>query len=275
MFGYIIVNKPEMKFKEFDLYQSYYCGLCRSLKENYGKSGQITLSYDMTFMILLLTSLYEPKTQVSLQKCVIHPFTKHPTRINACSSYGADMNLLLSYYKCLDDWLDEHKIGKRAMAMFLHGRFKQVTAKYPQKEKVIREQMAQIRRCEKEQSSNLDQTAGYFGKIMAEVFAWRQDEWEAELRRMGFFLGKFIYLMDAYEDLEQDQKTGNYNVFLSISQQPDFEQQTERILSMMMAECSRAFERLPIVENTEILRNILYSGVWCRYELVKRRREGK
>jgi len=55
MFGYIIVNKPEMKFKEFDLYQSYYCGLCRSLKENYGRTGQLTLSYDMTFVILLLT----------------------------------------------------------------------------------------------------------------------------------------------------------------------------------------------------------------------------
>lgn len=264
-----------MKFKEFDLYQSYYCGLCRSLKEAYGKAGQLTLSYDMTFVILLLTSLYEPKTQVSLQKCLVHPFTKHPTRINPCSIYGADMNLLLSYYKCLDDWMDEHKIGKRAMAMSLHGRFKQVAAKYPQKEKVIREQMAKIRSCEREQSSNLDQAAGYFGKIMAEVLVWRQDEWEADLRRMGFFLGKFIYLMDAYEDLEQDQKTGNYNVFLSISQQPDFEQQAERILSMMMTECSRAFERLPIVENTEILRNILYSGVWCRYELVKRRREGK
>lgn len=275
MFGYIIVNKPEMKFKEFDLYQSYYCGLCRSLKENYGRTGQLTLSYDMTFVILLLTSLYESKTQVSLQKCVAHPFTKHPTRINTYSCYGADMNLLLSYYKCLDDWIDEHKIGKRTMAMSLHGRFKQAAAKYPQKEKIIREQMAQIRRCEREQSSNLDQAAGYFGKIMAEVFVWRQDEWETDLRRMGFFLGKFIYLMDAYEDLEQDQKTGNYNVFLSMSQQPDFEQQAESVLSMMMAECSRAFERLPIVENTEILRNILYSGVWCRYELVKRRREGK
>ena len=91
---------------------------------------------------------------------------------------------------------------------------------------------------------------------------------------MGFFLGKFIYLMDAREDIEKDAKTGNYNVFLHEYKETDFEQRTEKILSMMMAECSRAFERLPIVENTEILRNILYSGVWCRYELLKRRREG-
>ena len=63
MFGYIIVNKPELKFKEFDLYQSYYCGLCKTLKDQFGRKGQLTLSYDMAFVVLLLTSLYEPETE--------------------------------------------------------------------------------------------------------------------------------------------------------------------------------------------------------------------
>ena len=134
--------------------------------------------------------------------------------------------------------------------------------------------MGQIRRCEEEKSRDVDEASGYFGEIMAEIFMYCKDEWEHDLRRMGFFLGKFIYLMDACEDVEKDAKTGNYNVFAHEYKEADFLQRTEKILSMMMAECSRAFERLPIVENTEILRNILYSGVWCRYELVKRRREG-
>ena len=82
-------------------------------------------------------------------------------------------------------------------------------------------------------------------------------------------------MMDAYEDVEKDAKTGNYNVFSHEWQDAGFEQRAEGILGMMMAECSRAFERLPIVENAAILRNILYSGVWRRYEAVKRRREGK
>lgn len=275
MFGYIIVNKPEMKFKEFDLYQSYYCGLCRSLKDAYGRLGQMTLSYDMTFVILLLTSLYEPKTLAGGRNCAVHPLRKHCVRINQFSAYGADMNLLLSYYKCLDDWEDEHKISRKAMACSLKRRFQKAAEKYPGKKQVIREKMEQIHDCEKKQCSDIDQVSGYFGEIMAEIFAWRQDEWEQDLRSMGFFLGKFIYLMDAYEDVEQDQKTGNYNVFLRMSQQEGFEQNSERILSMMMSECARAFERLPIVENAEILRNILYSGVWRRFELVKGRREGK
>lgn len=275
MFGYVIVNKPEMKFKEFDLYQSYYCGLCRTLKDAYGKVGQMTLSYDMTFVVLLLTSLYEPETVVEVRKCVTHPFEKHPVRSNMFSEYAADMNLLLSYYKCLDDWEDERKVTRKVMAQSLRRKYQKVTEQYPQKECLVREKMQEIHQCEREQNLNLDEVSGYFGEIMAEILAYRKDEWEEELRRMGFFLGKFIYLMDAYEDVEKDAKTGNYNVFVYEYKKADFEQRTEKILSMMMAECSRVFERLPIVENVDILRNILYSGVWCRYELVRRRREGK
>lgn len=275
MFGYVIINKPEMKFKEFDLYQSYYCGLCRTLKDAYGRLGQMTLSYDMTFVILLLTSLYEPETAADFQRCLAHPLEKHPVRVNKFSQYSADMNLLLSYYKCLDDWQDEHKVFKKAMAASLRRKVQKVAAAYPQKDGVICQKMDQIHRCEREQCTDLDEVSGCFGEIMAEIFVYRQDEWEMDLRRIGFFLGKFIYLMDAFEDVERDAKTGNYNVFVHEYQKEDFARGTEQILSMMMAECSRAFERLPIVENVEILRNILYSGVWCRYELVKRKREGK
>lgn len=275
MFGYIIVNKPEMKFKEFDLYQSYYCGLCRILKEQSGRRGQLTLSYDMTFLVLLLTSLYEPETQVSCRKCAVHPFEKHPARVNQFTRYGADMNLLLSYYKCLDDWEDEGKVSRKMMAFSLKKKCKRIGEMYPEKASVFQDSLEQLRRCEKENSRNPDEVSGYFGRIMEEVFVWRKDEWEADLRRMGFFLGKFIYLMDAYEDVEKDRKTGNYNLFLQELETEGFERRAEAVLSMMMAECSRAFERLPIVENTEILRNILYSGVWCRYEYVKKNRERK
>lgn len=275
MFGYIIVNKPELKFKEFDLYQSYYCGLCKTLKDQFGRKGQLTLSYDMAFVVLLLTSLYEPETEAGSRKCLAHPFVEHPTRINRFTRYGADMNLLLSYYKCLDDWEDERKVTKKALASSLKKKCRGIAGAYPGKAAVFQKNLKEIRRCEMENSRDMDEVSGYFGEMMGEVFAWKKDEWEPDLRRMGFFMGKFIYLMDGYEDVEKDQKTGNYNLFLNDFGTEGFEGKAERILSMMMAECSRAFERLPIVENTEILRNILYSGVWCRYEYVKKNRERK
>ena len=275
MFGYIIVNKQEMKFKEFDLYQSYYCGFCQTLKQHYGKRGQLTLSYDLTFLILLLTSLYEADTEEASCKCIAHPFEKHPTRSNEFTDYAADMNLLLSYYKCEDDWLDEKKVSKKAMSGLLKKKVKLIKDKYPEKAELIRQKLAQIHESELSGNENIDEMAGYFGEIMAEIFAPRRDEWEKELRRMGFFLGKFIYLMDAYEDVEKDEKSGNYNPFVKLYHSEEFEKNCEQILTMMMAECSRAFEKLPLIEYTEILRNILYSGVWCRYEMIKQKRAEK
>ena len=122
---------------------------------------------------------------------------------------------------------------------------------------------------EKHDEQNADIMAGIFGEIMAELFVFRHDEWEAALRKIGFFLGKFIYLMDAYEDVEKDIKTGNYNPLKQIfPNNPDFADNCRELLTMMMAECSREFERLPILLYADILRNILYSGVWCRYTMV-------
>ena len=95
VFGYVVMNKPEIKFKDFDMDRSFYCGLCRELKERYGLSGQITLTYDMTFVILLLSGLYEPPTKKGSTRCVVHPVRRQPVRKNAITKYAADMNLSL------------------------------------------------------------------------------------------------------------------------------------------------------------------------------------
>ena len=126
MFGYIAINKAEMKFRDFDIYHAYYCGLCKDLKERYGRSGQITLSYDMTFLIILLSGLYEPPAEDSIRNCVAHPFQKHAVRTNEITQYAADMNIVLSYYKCLDDWTDEHKKKAWINSRLLRSKVKQI-----------------------------------------------------------------------------------------------------------------------------------------------------
>ena len=239
MFGYIIVNKQELKFREFDVYQSYYCGLCQSLKERFGRRGQLTLSYDMTFVALLLSALYDEPVENSTCKCVAHPFEAHATSRSVFTDYAADMNLLLSYYKCLDDWTDERKWKGRLRAAALRGRDKMVEARYPEKAEHIYTLLEHIHLYEKAQEPDVDLASGCFGEIMGEILACRKDEWEDDLRRMGFFLGKFIYLMDAYEDMEKDEKDGNYNVFLlrrkKLSDDEAFEQEAYQILLMLMA----------------------------------------
>lgn len=273
MFGYIAINKAEMKFKDYDIYHSYYCGLCKVLKKNYGIRGQMTLSFDMTFLIVLLTGLYEPDTKTETVNCAAHPFEKQIARTNELTDYAAAVNLILSYYKCKDDWDDEHSKKSRVAAKLLASKIKAVKERYPEKISAVSSGLQKLSLLERQDKQNADIMAGIFGEIMAELFIFRHDEWEVSLRKIGFFLGKFIYLMDAYEDVEKDIKTGNYNPFKqTFLEDPDFTGHCRKLLTMMMAECSREFERLPILLHADILRNILYSGVWCRYTIVTEKR---
>lgn len=272
MFGYIIINKAEMKFKEFDVYQSFYCGICRDLKRKYGACGQLSLSYDMTFLAILLTGLYEPETRVGSCKCVAHPFESHETRNNIFTEYAADMNMLFACYKCQDDWEDERKFGKYAYGRMLEAKAGRLKKEYADKVRTISLMMQDFSDAERSGDADIDTLAGLFGRIMAEIMAAREDEWADNLRRLGFFLGKFIYLCDAYEDVEKDIRKGMPNPLKQKFESPDFEEECKTILMMMISECCKEFEKLPILENVEILRNILYSGVWGRYEIVHEKR---
>ena len=126
MFGYVVINKPELKFKEFDVYQSYYCGLCKTLKEKYGSRAQISLNFDLNFISILLSGLYEPETKIGESRCVMHPLSKHTTRYNECVDYAAKMTIVLTYFKCEDDWLDECKISKQAYKRLLRKAYQEI-----------------------------------------------------------------------------------------------------------------------------------------------------
>ena len=269
MFGYIVVHKPELKVREYETYRASYCGLCHSLKKQSGRIGQLTLSFDMTFLALLLTGLYEPETVTKSARCIAHPVEKHFYRENRYFDYAADMNVLLTYYKCLDDWQDERKLTACLFGRMLNGNVKKLTRRYERQSRCLRDNLAALSACEKEKQYDIDKTAGFFGAIMAELFVYAEDEWADKLRRMGFFFGKFIYLMDAYEDIEEDLKQGRYNPLADLYKKDTFEQDCQQILKMMMAETSRVFEQLPILEDVEILRNILYAGVWSRYGQIR------
>ena len=275
MFGYIIINKGDMKFKEFDVYHSYYCGLCQSLKDRYGVRGQISLTYDMTFLALLLTSLYEPATREATTNCIAHPFEKHLVRQNEFSDYAADMNILFTYYKCVDDWQDDKKLNKLAYGKALQKSYRKLCTAYGEKAKNIATLMQKLSQGEQAKSADVDYMSGLFGAVMGNLMTPKNDEWTENLYNLGSYLGKFIYLLDAYEDIEDDIRKNRYNPLIQKYNNPDFDEEIKMILTMMMTGCCKEFEKLPIIENIEILRNILYSGVWYRYEAVRQKREQK
>ena len=123
MFGYITVNQQELKIKEYNRYRAYYCGLCKSLRERHGIAGQMTLTYDMTFLAILLSGLYEPDSCSGLERCLVHPCRKHKILSNEYTAYAADMNILLAYHKCMDDWLDDKSLWKLSYARLLKKRY--------------------------------------------------------------------------------------------------------------------------------------------------------
>lgn len=275
MFGYVKINEPELKVKDFRKYKAYYCGLCQTLKERYGNMGQLTLTYDMTFLIILLNSLYEGTMESCQHRCKTHPLKKQPMLRNIFSEYAADMNLILSYYHLLDDWEDEKKPAALFGTAVLKRRVRKAVREYPRQSRVIRQELKKLTECEKRAEKNLDEPAGCFGRLMEELFVYKQDVWEDSLRELGFFLGKFIYILDAYDDLEKDKKEGNYNPLKEMSGQKDYEQRVREILCMMIADCTAAFERLPCLEDADLLRNILYAGVWNRYYMIQKERMEK
>ncbi len=273
MFGYITVNKDELKIKEWNLYRAYYCGACHSLKEVAGTKARMTLSYDMTFLTMLLDDLYDCEKEEEKRRCIVHPVKKHDVVKSEASLYAAKMNLLLCYDKLLDDWRDEHNAASALAAATLRRARKKIALEYPRQTRTVEQYIEKLHACEEKREVNLDVAAGYTGEMLAELCCWKEDEWSKELRGLGFYLGKFIYLMDAYEDMERDKKHGNYNPFLLTRGERKNEEQAEQYLNMMAAGAAECFERLPLVENLEILRNILYAGMWGKFEKIKAKRE--
>ena len=266
MFGYVVANKPELKMREFHKYKAYYCGLCKVLREKYGFLGQMTLTYDMTFLVILLTSLYESETQLRESRCVVHPMKKQKMLSNEITEYAADMNIILTYFHFVDDWKDERSkaglVGFRA----LRKTYLELEKKYPHKCLVICKCLSLLEQCEKRGETDIDVAARYFGKLMGELLVYKQDVWEKTLRRMGFYLGKFIYIMDAYDDIEKDKEQGNYNALIPASEEEAFDDRCREMLNLVLAECASQFEKLPCIEDVEILRNILYAGVWSGFD---------
>lgn len=275
MFGTITVNIDELKIKDYKTYRAFYCGVCQELKECHGQLSRMTLTYDMTFLAILLSGLYEGDCRTERHRCLPRPLRSHECIRNPYTAYAADMNLLLSYYDLLDDWKDERKLAGLAGALAVRRAFFGAAQRYPRQYKAVRKYLKRLDACEAAGNMDLDLASGYTGQLFAEVFAMRDDPWREILGKIGFQLGKFIYLMDAWEDVGRDEKNGSYNPFLSMRRRKDFDKEAEKVLILMAADAAREFEKLPITEYVDILRNILYCGIWNKFRGKKNNKEGK
>ena len=264
MFGYVTANLKELTKDQRERYGQVYCGICREICARSSGSARMVLSYDMAFLALLLMSLYEPEEEHGEKACNLHPVKPRSWVDNEYIRYAADMNVALSYYNCLDDWQDDGKHTAKRMADKLGAFQPKLEEQWPRQCEAIRVCIARLSRLEKENCANPDEPAACFGELMAQLLTYRDDLWAADLRQMGFSLGRFIYLMDAAVDYDKDKRKGKYNPFLAMNTGKD-EKRWEDYLVLAMGRCTESYERLPLVQDKALLDNILYSGVWVNY----------
>ena len=271
MFGYVMASIGELSKERKRRYQQAYCGVCRQIRKNSSNTARMLLSYDMAFLALLLMSLYEPEEESGSRACSLHPLNPRPWTDNEYIRYAADMNVALAYFKALDDLADEGKTGAGLLAKKLTNDVERICRAYPRQCGAMEACIARLNGLERENCSNPDEAAACFGVLMAEILVYREDMWSGCLREMGMALGRYIYLADAAIDYEKDKKKGRYNPFLAMGMEEDWER-WEQYLVLAMGRCTDYYERLPLVQDKDILDNILYSGVWVEF---RRRQKGQ
>ena len=264
MFGFVTANMKELDQTGQNRYGGVYCGICLRIREQSSQIARLGLSYDMAFLALLLMSLYEPEETAAPLRCGLHPFRKRDWFDNEYIRYAADMNVALAYYNFLDDWNDDGRPSAKLMASAFGKTLPEIEKKYPRQCTAIADCIHRLSRLEKENCSNPDEPAHQFGILLGELLVYREDLWAPTLRQMGDALGRFIYLADAAVDYRKDLRKGKYNPFIAMGGGEDW-QRWDDYLVLAMGRCTMHYEKLPLVQDKQILDNILYSGVWTSF----------
>lgn len=267
MFGYVRINKMDLTFREFETYKAYYCGLCKYLKRNHTEISRLTLNYDITFLIVLLTSVYEPASEVYHEHCIVNPLKEKKHISNEITEYAASMNILLSYYKLQDNVADDGGIKNKLAEIAYRKSFDTALKKYPEKARAIKANLDRLSDLEKSESTNIDEISNTFGNLMAEVFSYKDDEYAQRLKNVGFNIGKYIYILDAFADLDDDIKNKSYNPFISYKDDREaLKMRVDKLISMILSRLEMNILSLDLNLNKTIIENILYSGIYLRYK---------
>ena len=281
MFGYIMPEKPELKIKEFDIYRAYYCGVCKSMGKRHGQLKRMTLTYDSAFMAMLLCSVLKVDTKLVKERCMVHPLKKSFVTYNEIIDYSSDINIILAYNNIRDKWQDDRSKAALAGLAAFKRTYKKLQLKYNEKCAIISKRLEELAKLESDKCSSIDEAAEPFAKLMEEVLDYEKldDRSRKIIRWMGYNIGKWIYLIDAFDDIEDDLKDSSYNPLLlhykyleSGEEISAFKNrikgQVEFTLLYCLREASNAFELLEAKENKGILENILYIGMLSKTDKI-------
>ena len=309
MLGYVKIDKCELKVREYEVYTGYYCGVCKSIGRRYGQLPRMVLSYDAAFLAILLASLSDESDTPVQEHCIAHPVIKKKTVIrNRAIDYAGDVMLILAWYKLADDAADEGKAYAKPVMLMMKRIFRRLNSLYPKLCSSVKCHLSALSALEREKCASIDMAAEAFSKIMEDIFteglqavygseppqheppgdrgdpgiSGMQDEpcgfaspgsdTRELLARAGYHLGKWVYMIDAVDDIEENIESGAYNPLLFRFKfdaanetadefrariEPDLRFNLYHYLAML----SRCTDSLDIRKNAGIIENVIYFGL--------------
>ncbi len=265
MFGYVKIYKPELRIKEYEMYKAVYCTLCKKLGREYGPLIRFTLSYDFTFLALLKLSLKDEECGILRSRCTLNPIKK----CNYCTAgeddfeFSSAVAMIMLYFKLLDNISDEKGFNKLKYSFakqLFSSAYKKAANKHPEINELFGEYFAAQQRVEEKTAVSIDEAAEPTATMLSRVFMLCASSAEdiAGLSRLGYCIGRYIYITDAAADLEKDIKKKRFNPFIgNEAAKKDALHQIE----LCVNEAANSFEELNICKYKNILGNIIYLGL--------------
>ncbi len=271
MFGYVRANKSQLRVCEYEAYKGVYCSLCRTQGRLYGPLTRFMLSYDIAFLAMLHLSVQGGCGGFEDKSCVFNPLKKckYCKAGEQALSYAASVAMLLSYYKLRDNIDDSRRLrrlGCKLLHPYYNRKRKKAARLYPEAAKIAEEYYENQRRIEQTPGAGLDAAAEPTAKALQGYFALCAGAGESRpLARMGYCIGKWIYLLDAGADLEKDIRSGAFNPLKAGLQGQDIQSYLQRTLvpnlNVCVTECAAAFELADCKDFRPIIENVIYLGL--------------
>ncbi len=273
VFGYVRVKSSELRVREYEAYRGAYCGLCRSMGKCTGQCSRMTLSYDFAFLVLVRVCLENAEIRFSQRRCLAHPLKKrNMMETNAVLDYSARAAAILNYHKIKDDLSDEKGL-KKMRALFVYpfvsrARKKALKAGLSELDASIAKRLRELAETEKQSLASVDTPAAIFGEILSDIMSFGLESDRARIaNELGRSVGKWIYTVDALDDMREDKKRERYNPFLLLygGRLPSADE-LELVADALKAGLCSAEAALDLVrtdraEMMSIIENIMYLGL--------------
>lgn len=291
MFGYVTPLKAEMKVKDFARFKCYYCGLCCHIKKEFGNIPRMSLNYDMTFLGLLLDGLNPDELEVSSHRCSLHPAEKKIVIANnKALSYASAMNISLFYYKLLDDADDDKNLKSRFFSIILSPYKKKFSSSIDKINNNIKVCLNKLSTLENNKSFNsIDEICDPFSNLVGIIlrdypFELTNDSEELRntLYNLGYSIGKWIYLIDALDDLKSDMQKEKFNPINYLYNKGNllydkFIEDIRPKIEFTILNCGYSskinLDKLQLNRNKDILYNIIELGLMDKYIAVTKNPE--